>query len=76
MTQLLDIEKELSGPNGQAAMEGYDQILVNLDERLARNLREGLPPDEYTAAEELKKAVLLARKLLRLEVRDRQQDSQ
>ena len=73
MTQLLDIEKELTGPDGAAALERYDQTLLNLDGRLAEALRQGLPPDEYTAAEELKQAVVLARKLLRLAQHDGQQ---
>jgi hypothetical protein len=69
MIQLLGIEKELSGPNGQAVMEGYDKVLLALDERLSEGLRQGLPPAEYTAAEQMQKAVLIARKLLRLAVR-------
>ena len=73
MIQLLDIEKELTGPDGAAALERYDQTLLALDERLADGLRLGLPPDEYATAEELKKAVVIARKLLRLAVRDGQQ---
>ncbi len=73
MIQLLDIEKELTGPDGAAALERYDQTLLALDARLADGLRLGLPPDEYAAAEELKKAVVIARKLLRLAVRDGQQ---
>ena len=73
MIQLLDIEKELAGPDGQAALERYDQMLLALDERLATTLQKGLPHEEYIAADELKKAVLLARKLLRLAQRDGQQ---
>ncbi len=72
MTQLLDIEKELAGPDGQAAMERYDQTLLALDTRLGDALRTGLPPDEYAAADDLKKAVLVARKLLRLTLREGQ----
>lgn len=67
---LLDIEKELAGPDGKAAMQGYDQILAKLDARLADALQAGLAPDEYSAAEQLKNAVLLARKLLRLSRRE------
>ena len=69
---LLDIEKELNGPDGEAAMQRYDKVLLNLDERLAAALSEGLPPNEYSNAEQLKKAVLLARKLLRLAANGRQ----
>ena len=68
--QLLDIEKELSGPDGEEAMKRYDQMLVRLDERIGEALGEGLPPNEYADAEQLKEAVLLARKLLRLSLRD------
>ena len=63
---LLDIEKELAGPDGEAAMQRYDQMLARLDTRIADALQTGLPPDDYSAAEQLKNAVLLARKLLRL----------
>ena len=66
--QLLEIEKELSGPDAQEAMQRYDLILKNLDGRIAEALREGIAPDEYTNAEQLQKAVLVARKLLRLSV--------
>ena len=72
MIQLLDIEKELAGPDGQAALEKYDQTLVALDGRLADALRQGLSPDDYSAAENLQKAVVVARKLLRLALREGQ----
>lgn len=68
--QLLDIEKELTGPDGPAVLERYDQVLLTLDERLMNALRQGMPPDEYNATEDLKKVVVIARKLLRLAVRD------
>ena len=71
--QLLDIEKELCGPDGEAALQRYDKVLLDLDERIATALSEGLPPDEYSDAEQLKKAVLLARKLLRLAANGRQE---
>ena len=64
--QLLDIEKELAGPDGEEAMQRYDQALAKLDGRIADSLKAGLAPDDYEAAEQLKNAVLLARKLLRL----------
>ena len=67
---LLEIEKELAGENGKAAMLRYDGMLAELDSRIASALAEGLPPDEYTNAEQLKNAVLLARKVLRLSLRD------
>ena len=67
--ELLAIERELKGPEGRAAMEKYDRVLVALGERLAAALREGLPPDEYARCEELDKANVIARKLLRLGVK-------
>ncbi len=63
---LLEIEKELNGPDGEAAMQRYDQMLADLGIRIANELQVGLAPDEYSAAEQLKNAVLLARKLLRI----------
>ena len=66
---LLDIEKELAGPNGMEAMNRYDEMLKRLDGRIADALGTGLPPEEYADAEQLKNAVLLARKLLRLSLK-------
>ena len=67
---LLDIENELTGPDGEAAMQRYDVMLAGLDTRIADALQAGLAPDDYPAAEQLKNAVLLARKLLRLSRRE------
>ena len=47
-------------------MQRDDQVLASLDARIANALQAGLAPDDYWAAEQLKNAVLLARKLLRL----------
>ena len=52
---LLEIEKELAGENAKAAMMRYDGMLAELDSRIASALAEGLPPDEYTNTEQLKK---------------------
>ena len=68
--ELLEIEKELAGPDRENAMAGYDRTLVALDERLTEALRAGVPPAEYPRHEELQKAVVIARKLLRLQVRE------
>jgi len=73
---LLDIEKELAGENGAEAMKRYDGVLADLDSRITAALSEGLPPDEYSNAEQLKTAVLLARKLLRLAVANGRQSAQ
>ncbi len=67
---LLDIEKELAGADGEAAFARYDGMLVALDQRIAQALKEGLPPDEYSSATQLKEAVILARQVLRLSRKD------
>ena len=67
--RLLEIERELAGPNRDEAFARYDAILAGLDRRLAAALRDGLPPDDYPRAEALKEANALARKILRLTVR-------
>lgn len=68
--QLIELEKELSGPGSDDALKKYDGILLNLDERISKALQEGLSPDKYADAEQLKNAVTQARKLLRLAVRN------
>lgn len=67
--ELLEIEKELAGPDKDAALARYDAKLVALGERLDRALRNGLPPDEFARAKDLPEVVTIARKLLRLQVR-------
>ena len=67
--RLLEIEKELSGAEKEAALARYDAVLVCLDQRIEEALKKGLPPDEYPAVEALKDANTLARKILRLTVR-------
>ena len=67
--RLLEIEKELAGPNKDAALARYDKILAELSARIDAALKAGLPPDEFPRAEELKEANTLARKILRLTVR-------
>ena len=66
---LLEIEKELAGPDAEAWLARYDAVLVRLDRRLDAAMRDGLPPDEYPKAEALREANTLARKILRLTVR-------
>ena len=66
---LMEIERELSGPDREAALARYDAVLVNLDRRLGEAMKSGLPPEEYTKAAELKEANVLARKILRLTAR-------
>lgn len=67
--RLLEIEKELAGPNKDAALARYDKVLADLSARIDAALKAGLPPDEFPRAEELKEANTLARKILRLTVR-------
>lgn len=68
--QLLEIEKELSGPDRDAALARYDEVLANLDSRIADVLREGLSPDDYSKVEQLCEANTVARKLLRISTRE------
>ena len=66
---LLEIERELAGPDAQAALARYDAVLVALGRRLEAALKAGLPPEGYPRAEALKEANIIARKILRLAVR-------
>lgn len=66
---LLEIEKELAGPNRDAALARHDAVLAALARRLDDALRQGLPPDEYARAEALREANTTARKILRLAAR-------
>lgn len=68
--RLLGIEHELAGPDAEAALARHDAVLAALDARLRDALGKGLPPDEFLRAEELHKANTVARKILRLAVRD------
>ena len=67
--RLLEIEKELAGPERDAALARYDKVLADLSARIDEALRRGLSPDEYPKVESLKEANVLARKILRLAVR-------
>ena len=60
--QLLELERELSGAERDAALARHDAILVNLDARINDALREGLPPDEFSRVDQLREATLVARK--------------
>ena len=66
---LLEIEKELAGPEAEVHLARYDAVLVALERRLAAAMKEGLPPDEFPKAEALREANTLARKILRLTAR-------
>ena len=64
--RLLEIEKELAGPDAAAALRRHDAVLAGLDARLAEALARGLPPEEYEKCANLKEANVVARKVLRL----------
>ena len=68
--QLLEIEKELGGTEGGAALSRHDAVLAELEGRIAEAMRIGLPPDEYSRVEELREANLVARKILRISARE------
>ena len=67
--RLLEIEKDLAGPDREAALARYDKVLADLSARIDAALRQGLAPDEFPKVELLKEATILARKILRLTVR-------
>ena len=68
-TMLLEIERELAGPEKDSALARYDAVLVALERRLEAAMKEGMSPDELPKVEELREANTLARKILRLTVR-------
>ena len=68
-TRLLEIEKELAGPDAESYLVRYDATLASLGRRLEAAMKEGLPPEEFPKAEALREANTLARKILRLTVR-------
>lgn len=68
--ELLDIEKELAGPERMEALKKYDDTLVSLQTRVKEALRIGLAASDFAKVSELDEVVTVARKLLRLQVRD------
>ena len=68
-TMLLEIERELAGPERDSALAKYDAVLVALGRRLEAAMKEGMPPDEFPKVEELVEANVFARKILRLTAR-------
>lgn len=68
-TRLLEIERELAGPDKKAALARYDKVLADLSARIDDAMRTGLSTDEYPKVEALKEANITARKILRLAVR-------
>ena len=68
-TMLLEIERELAGPERDSALAKYDAVLVALGRRLEAAMKEGMSPDEFPKVEQLREANTLARKILRLTAR-------
>ena len=66
---LMEIERELAGPQKESALAKYDAVLSALAGRIDAALQAGLPPDEFPKVEALKDANTVARKILRLTVR-------
>ena len=67
--RLLEIEKELVGPQKEVALSRYDAVLSALADRIDAMMTLGLPLDEYPKVDALKDANTTARKILRLTVR-------
>lgn len=67
--RLLEIERELAGPDKEAALARYDKMLSTLGARIEETLKQGLSPDEYHKVALLQEANTIARKILRLAVR-------
>ena len=67
--RLLAIEKDLAGPDRDAALARYDAVLIGVSRRIEAAMKEGLPPEEFARVEALCEANTLARKILRLTAR-------
>jgi len=67
--ELLEIEKELAGANAAEALARYDATLIALDERVKGALQDGVAPDEFQRVQDLGEVTVVARKLLRLQMR-------
>lgn len=68
--ELLEIEKELKGARKEEALAKYDGVLVALSARLKEALRVGLSPEDFAKCEPLEEAITLARKLLRVQMKE------
>lgn len=68
--KLLSLETELSGPDRETVFARHDAVLAALDERLGRHLQAGLNREDFARVEQLKDATLVARKLLRLVMKE------
>ena len=68
--ELLEIEKELAGEGRLEALKRYDGVLAALGRRVGDAIKAGLAPEEYAKCEVLNEAVTVARKVMRLQVRE------
>ena len=68
--QLLALERELSGPGAREALARHDAVLLGLEKRIADTLRASVSPDDFPKLEQLRDANVVARKILRLALRD------
>ncbi len=67
---LLEIEKELAGSGRREALRRHDAVLAALDKRISEAMDAGLSTEEYQKVQALRETNVLARKLLRLAVRE------
>lgn len=67
--ELLEIEKELAGPDGDEALARYDAVLTGLGARVRAAMDAGLGRAEFERCAALADATTLARKLIRLQRR-------
>ena len=67
--ELLEIEKELAGPDGDEALARYDAVLAGLGARVKAAMDAGLGRAEFERCAALADATTLARKLIRLQRR-------
>lgn len=67
--RLLEIERELAGPDAEAALARHDAVLLALDARIGAAMDAGLAPDDFSRVQALQEANTTARKILRLAVR-------
>ena len=68
--QMLGMEEELSGPDAQEVMKKYDTKLINLDQRRVQAMNQGLTQEDFKRCECLGEAIILARKIIRLAIKN------
>ena len=68
--RLLNLEKELAGPEREAVFARRDAQLAAIQKRAAEELQRPLEPDEYARVEKLRDGVVAARKVLRFAMKN------